>query len=99
MQIAICFTILCLFLSSCGIYKSEFDCPAGKGVGCASVGEVLDMIVEREDGEDLFLKNRGRALLSEREKKKGRNGEKKLEVARSDSGELVLVPEKREEVR
>ncbi len=98
MQIAFRIALLSLF-SSCGIYNSNFDCPPGQGVGCASVGEVLDMIVEREGGEDLFLKNRRRPLLSEKEKKKDGKGGKKLEVARSDSGELVLVPEKKEEAR
>ncbi len=53
---------LCLSLASCGIYKSNFDCPAGKGIGCARVGDVLDMIVEREDGEDLFIKDQGAVM-------------------------------------
>jgi hypothetical protein len=55
MQI-VCCAVLCLFLASCGIYNSHFDCPPGEGVGCASVNEVMEMIVEREEGEDLFLK-------------------------------------------
>lgn len=34
--------LLSLFstLSSCSIYKSEFDCPANKGVGCMSLSNV-----------------------------------------------------------
>ena len=54
---------LALFLSSCGIYKNNFDCPPGKGIGCAPVNEVLDLIVEKEEGEDVFVKNKGTALL------------------------------------
>ncbi|MCB1107463.1 MAG: hypothetical protein KDK76_05135 [Chlamydiia bacterium] len=48
-------TGLCLAVSGCSIYKSGFECPPGKGVGCASTSEVLDMIVEKEsDSEDPF---------------------------------------------
>ena len=39
-----------LFLTSCGIYQNHFDCPPGKGIGCAPVADVLDLIVEREEG-------------------------------------------------
>lgn len=54
-----CFLI---FLSSCGIYRSSFDCPAGKGIGCARVDEVLDMIVERDSGEDLFITDSSKGM-------------------------------------
>lgn len=46
---------LILLLTGCSIYTSEFQCRPGKGVGCAPVGEVLDMIVESEEGEDQFI--------------------------------------------
>lgn len=59
---------LFLSLTSCGIYQNRFDCPPGKGIGCAPVGEVLDLIVEKEEGEDLFVKDKGTALLLRREK-------------------------------
>lgn len=55
--------ILSLLATSCGVYNSSFDCPPGKGVGCASVNEVLDMIVEKKEGEDVFVKDKGTALL------------------------------------
>lgn len=55
--------LLALLATSCGIYNSNFDCPPGKGVGCASVNEVLDMIVEKKEGEDVFVKDKGTALL------------------------------------
>ena len=99
MQIAVLFIILNLCLASCGIYNSNFECPPGKGVGCASVGEVMDMIVEREEGEDLFLKNRSKPLLTERNDKTARSKEKKLTVAQTESGELVLISEKEGEIR
>ena len=52
-----------IFLTSCSIYSTSFDCPPGKGIGCASVSEVLDLIVEREEGEDLFVPDLGQALI------------------------------------
>ena len=42
---------LLTFLSACGIYNSDFDCPAGRGIGCAPAGEVLDRIIEEDEGE------------------------------------------------
>ena len=93
MQIAALSIFLCLCFSSCGIYNSQFDCAPGKGVGCTSVGEVMDMIVEREEGEDLFLKNRGKALLSEKKQEKERTKKDTLTVTRTESGELILVRE------
>jgi len=50
-------------LSSCGIYNNSFDCPPGKGIGCAPVNEVLDLIVEKKEGEDVFVQDKGTALL------------------------------------
>lgn len=50
-------------LTSCSIYHENFDCPAGRGVGCKSVGEVLDMIVEKEGAEDLFIRDLGMATI------------------------------------
>lgn len=99
MQIAFFFILLNLCLVSCGIYNSSFQCPPGEGVGCASVGEVMDMIVEKEHGEDLFLKNKGKPLLSERQQKNGGNKEEKLVMVQSESGEVILVPEKEENRR
>ena len=56
--------ISCLMLlTSCGVYKSTFECPIGKGIGCKPVDEVLDLIVEKKEGEDVFVNNKGTALL------------------------------------
>lgn len=87
-----------LLLSSCGIYRSSFDCPPGKGLGCASVGEVLNLIVERVEGEDLFVMDKGTALLlrqQEEEKEGSREGKKrkKLYAIREESGAVILVEE------
>ncbi len=60
---------LLVTLTSCGVYKSDFDCRPGKGIGCAPVGEVLDLIVEKEEGEDLFVKDKGTALLLKQDQK------------------------------
>ncbi len=47
--------VFALFFSACSMYQSEFDCPACKGIGCKSVSEVMDMIVERDEKRDLFV--------------------------------------------
>ena len=83
-----------LLLSACGIYNSDFDCPAGRGVGCAPAGEVLDRIVEEEDGEDRFIRDRGEALLVKQEEKKEespRKKKKKLHLVKTETGEFILV--------
>lgn len=46
---------LLLFLQSCGIYQSHFECPASPGVRCVPVSTLLEHIVEQEEGDDLFL--------------------------------------------
>ena len=91
---------VCLFCVSCGAYNTSFDCPAGKGVGCAPVNEVLDMIVEREHGEDLFITDLGEALILKQEEAKNvkvaSNAKKKkpkLHLKKEHSGELVLSEE------
>ncbi len=43
---------LSLMSTGCGIYNSGFQCPPGRGVGCASTSEVLEMIVENETPPD-----------------------------------------------
>lgn len=94
--------IACLLASSCNIYNSDFDCPPGKGVGCASVGEVLDLIVEKEGEEDLFVHDKRTALLLKQQKKSKKIEKKsaqrtrtnpKLVLVQQDSGELILVEE------
>lgn len=47
---------LSLLLSSCSIYKQQFDCPPPAGIPCASVTEIESMIVETEKGSDLIVK-------------------------------------------
>lgn len=94
--------IIPLFLTSCDIYQAKFQCPPGKGIGCAPVGEVLDMIVELDSGEDLFIKDREKALLMRRRAEKKRSEKKgtllarKLTLIRDDKGELIVVQEEGE---
>ena len=49
--------LLCipLLMSSCTGYKGSFDCPPGVGVGCKSVTQIEEMIVETKEGPDLFI--------------------------------------------
>ena len=77
----------CLLLASCGIYSSKFDCPPGKGVGCAPVGEILDLIIEKESGEDLFVKDKGTALLLKQQKKE----QEEAKEAEPKAAKLYLV--------
>ncbi len=45
-----------LVLCSYQAYKTQFDCPPGKGVPCTSVSEIQSMIIETpEGGPDIFL--------------------------------------------
>ncbi len=87
-------------LASCGIYNSSFDCAPGKGVGCAPVGEVMDLIVEKKEGEDLFVSDKGKALLlaqqeeAEQATQPNHKGNKKLYLVKTEKGDLVLVPHK-----
>ncbi len=45
-----------MLLSSCSIYKQQFDCPPPAGIPCASVTEIESIIVETEKGSDLIIK-------------------------------------------
>lgn len=49
------FLTLMTFLSSCAVYKRQFDCPPDQGVPCTSVTDLEQMIVETPSGPDLFL--------------------------------------------
>ncbi len=84
---------VCLILTSCGVYNTKFDCPPGRGIGCAPVNEVLDMIVEREEGEDLFITDLGTALLLRQQEQEvvPPHRKKKLRLVKEDSGELVFM--------
>lgn len=44
---------LILILSGCSVYKSSFDCPAKKGVGCESVSKVNELV--DDDRVDEFI--------------------------------------------
>jgi hypothetical protein len=86
-------------LTSCSIYQSHFDCQASPGVGCTSVHEVLDLIVEKEGAEDLFIKDSQTAhFLKEIEKEKRHQrlilqkaADQKLFLLKENTGTLVIV--------
>jgi hypothetical protein len=81
------------------MYNSTFDCPSGQGIGCKPVNEVLNLIVEKEDGEDLFVADPGAALLLKNQEKKMRRKKppvtleerKKLFLLKERSGDPVLI--------
>jgi len=88
---------ICFIITSCGVYNSRFDCPPGRGIGCAPVNEILDMIIEREEGEDLFITDPGTALLlRQQEQKTVAHHKKKLRLVKEDSGELVFMEDREE---
>ena len=48
--------ILLLLLSSCQVYRAQFDCQPGYGVPCTPVTDIEKMIVETPDNSpDIFL--------------------------------------------
>lgn len=51
------FFIILFFLSSCAVYRQQFDCPPDCGVPCTSVTDLEQMIVETDKGPDIFLSN------------------------------------------
>ena len=52
---SLAFFLLPVLVSACSPYKTHFDCPPAKGVGCKSVTEIEGMIVETPKGqEDIF---------------------------------------------
>lgn len=42
------FILSSIFLSGCANYNSQFDCPAGQGVGCKSIEEI-DKLIEAQE--------------------------------------------------
>lgn len=49
--------IFLIHLSSCTIYRWQFDCPPDPGVPCTSVTDLEQMVIETEQGPDIFLSN------------------------------------------
>jgi len=47
--------IFLLTLTSCAMYQQDFDCPPPCGVPCTSVTDLESMVVEMEQGPDLFM--------------------------------------------
>jgi len=88
-----------LSLSSCSpIYNTRFECPVSKGVRCASVGEVLDLIVEREGESDLFVsdKNTARRLKEQERSSTPSESDPKsqdLILLQDEDGHFIMVEE------
>lgn len=56
-KILVCLASLSLVLSSCAMYRQDFDCPPEMGVPCTSVTDLEAMVVDTKKGPDLFLGN------------------------------------------
>ncbi|PJD94538.1 MAG: hypothetical protein CK425_11195 [Parachlamydia sp.] len=53
------YVILMLCLStSCQSYRTVFDCPPGEGVPCTSVTQIEKMIIESDEGPDIFVREK-----------------------------------------
>lgn len=87
-------------VTSCGVYNNQFQCPGGKGLNCVAAGEVVDLIVEREEEEDLFVKSAVDAKRSKEKQKAQKTSKKKksqrLVMKKDEEGNLVLFPEAEE---
>ena len=70
-----------LFLTSCQIYRNQFDCPPCKGVPCTSVTKLEKMIVETDEGADVFV---GQKLL----------GSQKGNCVQTKTGKIELLGKK-----
>jgi len=46
--------VVLITTSSCGVYRGDFECKPGKGLGCTSAWEVNDMIIETFDANDPY---------------------------------------------
>jgi hypothetical protein len=46
--------MLSLVLSSCQMYRSQFDCPPGEGIPCTSVTDIESMVIETKRGPDVL---------------------------------------------
>ncbi len=92
--LALC--IISLACAACGVYKSEWDCPPGEGVRCKSVSDVMDLIVEKEEGQDMFFKEKSQAdaLRAKPKAKTAAEEEKTLYLMKKTSGGAVMVEAK-----
>lgn len=94
---------LVVLMASCGVHNSSFDCPPGQGMGCASVNEVLELIVEKTEGEDVFVRDKGTALLLRQQEEEeliytATRAKKKYYLVQDDDGnwKLVKLPKEQE---
>jgi hypothetical protein len=90
---------LSISCAACGIYQTKWDCPPGEGVRCKPVSDVMEMIVEKDDGQDLFIKDLDEALAEKQKGKKRKQpsppstqeDDKKLYLLRGHSGEPLVA--------
>lgn len=46
---------LVMGLVGCTDYQNNFDCPPSPGMGCQSISEIHDQIIEQSKGEDQMI--------------------------------------------
>lgn len=47
--------IVIALTSCCRPYKAHFDCPINEGAPCTSMTKIESLIVETEEGQDIFI--------------------------------------------
>ncbi len=47
--------LLVMGLVGCTDYQNNFDCPPSPGMGCQSISEIHDQIIEQSKGEDQMI--------------------------------------------
>jgi len=76
-----------LLFCSCSYYKKSFDCPPCMGVGCKSVTEIEEMIIEKPDGQpDDFI-----GMADSRTRQKLRKSEKRCVKCKDNNAYRVWV--------
>lgn len=68
-----------MLISSCAVYKTGFECPAGQGEGCKSVTEVNEMVSRGEIGRNISVFRRDVTLEVRKTRPQDKSKEKQLE--------------------
>jgi hypothetical protein len=48
------FVATATLLTSCQMYRGQFDCPPGEGIPCTSVTDIESMVIEQKKGPDIL---------------------------------------------
>ncbi len=51
---SILLVVISILFSSCQMYRTQFDCPPGRGIPCTSVTDIESMVIETQKGPDVL---------------------------------------------